>query len=235
VVRAIVQCRTAALGGHAWCCEACGHLEVSYNSCRDRHCPKCQWHEQQLWLEAREAELLPVPYFHTVFTVPHGLHPLFLRNAEVCLGLLFAAVNETLRDVALEPKNLGARVGFVAVLHTWTQKLLYHPHIHCIVPGGGLHPQTMQWVPSHPKFFLPVRVLSEVFRGKLLEKLERALEKDELDTGQFDAASLLREAARKSWVVYSKRPFAGPQQVLRYLGRYTHRIAISNLDATPRK
>jgi hypothetical protein len=227
VASAIMRCGTAALGGHAWSCEACGHVEVSYNSCRDRHCPQCQWRNQQQWLADRQAELLPVPYFHVVFTIPQSLHPLFQRNPTLCIAQLFASVNETLQEVALNPKRLGAQIGFVAVLHTWTQKLAYHPHLHCIVPGGGLIPGSMQWKASHPRFLVPVKVLSDVFRGKLLQKLQRAAATQKLDVGP-NPNELLQEAARKNWVVYSKRPFTGPMQVLRYLARYTHRIAISN-------
>lgn len=228
VARAIVQCRTAALGAHAWCCQSCSHLEASYNSCRNRHCPKCQYRKQQEWLEKRESELLDVNYFHVVFTIPHVLKPLFQTNPKKCYALLFAAVAETLKEVALRPKNLGAQIGFLAVLHTWTQKLEYHPHIHCVVPGGGLCPQSGEWIDSPKKYFLPVRILSMVFRAKLLEKLDRAIEGGKLLAQGLEVSRRLAAAARKRWVVYSKPPFAGPKQVLQYLARYTHRIAISN-------
>lgn len=198
------------------------------NSCRNRHCPKCQYRRQHLWLQKREDELLDASYFHVVFTLPHVLHPLFLANPELCFSLLFGAVTQTLKEVALRPKNLGARIGFLAVLHTWTQKLLYHPHIHCVVPGGGLQPHTMQWVDSPKKYFLPVRILSVVFRGKLLQALQNALEDGRINFDLRQAKTLLLKSARKKWVVYSKQPFAGPRQVLSYLARYTHRIAISN-------
>ena len=227
-VRDITSCRTEALGGHVYQCDHCHHRQEMYNSCRNRHCPKCQSLEQARWLEARYAELLPVEYFHVVFTVPDELKALFLVNRATCYKLLFAAVAETLKDVALNPDHLGARIGFIAVLHTWTQKLLFHPHIHCIVPGGGLAPDGSQWVSAKPGFLLPVQVLSLVFRGKLLDKLEQAVHQGEVRLSNKDATTLLQQAARKSWVVYSKPPFAGPDQVLRYLGRYTHRTAISN-------
>jgi len=226
VVRAIVQCRTAALGGHVHECDHCGHREVSYNSCRNRHCPKCQSLHRARWVQARKADLLPVEYFHVVFTAPDDLHPFFQCHPRLGYDLLFAAVAETLQQVALHPKNLGATIGFTAILHTWTQTLLFHPHIHCIVPGGGLDPQG-RWVSCKAGFFLPVRILSEVFRGKLLSRLEAALADGRLKLHQ-DARALLGRAASKSWVVYSKPPLAGPEQAIDYLGRYTYRIALSN-------
>lgn len=231
VVAAITSCRTAALGGHVRECDrGCGYAEISYNSCRDRHCPKCQGLERVRWQEARAKDLLPVPYFHLVFTVPDALHEVFLAHPRVAYGLLFAAVAETVRDVAANPRNLGAEIGLTAVLHTWTQTLLYHPHVHCIVPGGGLGPTGRRWVAARESFFLAVRILSTVFRGKLLAALEGAVTSGKIaaSAGGADLSELLRRAARKKWVVYSKRPFAGPEQVLGYLGRYTHRIAISN-------
>lgn len=228
VVRAITTCRTAALGGHVQECDHCGHREISYNSCRNRHCPKCGGLQEARWVQARRADLLPVEYFHVVFTVPDALHPLFLANPKIGYDLFFRAVAETLQEVALNPRNLGARIGFTAVLHTWTQRLLYHPHIHLIVPGGGLSPDGGRWIRARRGFFLPVRILSKVFRGKLLSTLEAAIEKGTLFSNRPQARCLLWKAAQKNWVVYSKRPFAGPDQVLRYLGRYTHRIAISN-------
>lgn len=227
-VRDITSCRTEVLGGHVHQCDHCGHRQEVYNSCRNRHCPKCQNLEQARWLEARQAELLPVEYFHVVFTVPDVLKAIFLGNKSACYKLLFAAVSETLKEVALNPDHLGARIGFIAVLHTWTQKLHFHPHVHCIVPGGGLNPEGSQWVSAKPGFLLPVSVLKLVFRGKLLDKLEKAVRQGEVRFAHGDAATLLQQAARKSWVIYSKPPFAGPGQVLRYLGRYTHRVAISN-------
>jgi hypothetical protein len=223
VIRAITSCRTAALGGHVRQCERCLHQEIAYNSCRDRHCPKCGALAQARWIEARQADLLPVQYFHIVFTIPDVLHALFLAHPKTTIDLLFAAVSETLQEVALNPKRLGAKIGLIAVLHTWTQTLLYHPHIHCIVPGGGLDPSGDRWIQARPDFFLPVRVLSRVFRGKLLSKLQA-----KLAGGNPKVSSVLQQAAMPDWVVYCKPPFAGPEQVLRYLGRYTHRIAISN-------
>jgi hypothetical protein len=231
VVAALTSCRTAALGGHVRECDCgCGYAEISYNSCRDRHCPKCQGLERVRWQEARAEDLLPVPYFHLVFTVPDSLHDVFLAHPRVTYGLLFAAVEQTVREVAANPKNLGAQIGMTAVLHTWTQTLLYHPHLHCIVPGGGLDPSDGRWVPARENFFLAVRILSTVFRGKLLSALESAVASGRIasSAGGTDVSRLLRKAARYKWVVYSKRPFAGPEQVLAYLGRYTHRIAISN-------
>lgn len=227
-VRAIVSCRTAALGGHVEECDGCGYQLISYNSCRNRHCPKCQSLEKARWIEARQADILPVEYHHVVFTIPSELHPLFRGNSKVAIDLLFAAVSETLVEVALNPKRLGARIGFTAVLHTWTQTLLYHPHIHCIVPGGGISPQGDRWIGCKPGFFLPVRVLSVVFRGKLLSKLQAAMTQGALPSAADGSTTLLAKAAGKDWVVYSKPPVAGPEQVLDYLGRYTHRTAISN-------
>lgn len=227
-VRAITSCRTAALGGHVHQCDHCGYRENRYNSCRNRHCPKCQGLQKIRWIQARRADLLPVEYHHVVFTIPQELHPLFRADAKTSIGLLFAAVSQTLEEVAQNPKRLGARIGFTAVLHTWTQTLLYHPHVHCIVPGGGLSPNADRWISAKPGFFLPVRVLSLVFRGKLLSKLEAASAKGRLSLGSEEVLGLLARAARKKWVVYSKPPVAGPEQVLDYLGRYTHRIAISN-------
>jgi hypothetical protein len=223
VARAITNCRTAALGGHLRKCDRCGGEEISYNSCRDRHCPKCGALAQARWVEARQKDLLPVQYFHVVFTVPDVLHALFRAHPKAAVDLLFGAVAETLQEVALNPKRLGAKIGLIAVLHTWTQTLLYHPHIHCIVPGGGLDPSGDRWIGARPDFFLPVRVLSRVFRAKLLSKL-----KAQLAGGNPQLTQALQKAAQPDWVVYCKAPFAGPEQVLRYLGRYTHRIAISN-------
>ena len=232
VIAAITSCRTAALGGHVRECDhGCGHQEISYNSCRDRHCPKCQGLERVRWQEARAEDLLPVPYFHLVFTVPDSLHEIFLGHPRVAYDLLFVAVAETVAEVAANPKNLGAEIGMTAVLHSWTQTLLYHPHIHCIVPGGGLDPSGRRWIPSRENFFLPVRILSLVFRAKLLAAFERAVACGKIASSVgsgADVSRLLRRAARRMWVVFSKRPFAGPKQVLAYLGRYTHRIAISN-------
>ena len=227
VLRAITECRTAALGGHRRECRQCGHQEISYNSCRNRHCPKCQGLEEARWIEAQQHDLLPLPYFHVVFTVPTELHDLFLAAPTVAYPLLFAAVAETLAQVAR--RRLGIKIALTAILHTWTQLLLYHPHLHCIVPGGGLDPDHTRWISTRPDFFLPVRVLSQVFRGKLLAKLERAIDRAKVPPGpETDPHHQLKRAAAKSWVVYCKPPFAGPEQVLAYLARYTHRIAISN-------
>lgn len=229
VVRAILRCRTAALGGHIYeCNRGCGYREIAYNSCRDRHCPKCQGIHQLRWLEAQQRHLLPIEYHHVVFTIPDALHALFRAAPRLAYGLLFDAVADTLRAVAGNPRLLGAKIGFTSVLHTWTQTLLYHPHIHCIVTGGGLHPDGTRWIPAKPGFLFPVRILAVLFRAKLLRRLERALQAGRLISTEPDPHALLRAAALKNWVVYSKPPFGGPQQVLRYLGRYTHRVAISN-------
>ena len=228
VVRAILSCRTAALGGHIHQCDQCEYREIAYNSCRDRHCPKCQGSNQLRWVEAQQRHLLPIEYHHVVFTVPDTIHGLFRANPRLCYGLLFAAVAETLHDVARNPKNLGATIGFSCVLHTWTQTLLFHPHIHCIVTGGGLDPDGQRWIAARSGFLFPVRILARLFRAKLLHRLQSSLEDGKLTSAEVDPHARLREAARKDWVVYSKPPFAGPEQVLRYLGRYTHRVAISN-------
>lgn len=232
VVAAITSCRTAALGGHVRECDrGCGYAEISYNSCRDRHCPKCQGLDRVRWQEARQDDLLPVPYFHLVFTIPDSLHEIFLAHPRAAYGLLFDAVAKTVKEVAANPKNLGAEIGMTAVLHTWTQTLLFHPHLHCIVAGGGLDPSGRRWIGARKNFFLSVRILSTVFRGKLLAALEGAVAAKKIDARVVVGvlvSRLLREAAAKNWVVYAKRPFAGPEQVLSYLGRYTHRIAISN-------
>ena len=226
VVRALMACRTAALGGHLQLCDHCGRENPVYNSCRNRHCPKCQSLEQALWVEAQVQDLLPVPYFHDVFTLPHCLNLLFLRDRKTAYCLLFEAAAKTVIDVCRT--NLGATPGLIAVLHTWNQLLEHHPHVHCIVTGGGTSQDGEHWIPSRPNFFLPVRRLSEVFRGKLLEAFELTLAQGRLRTPEAEGRLLLRRAAAQDFVVYSKPPMAGPEQVLRYLGRYTHRIAISN-------
>jgi hypothetical protein len=225
VVNALSACRTAALGGHLQKCDRCGREQPLYNSCRNRHCPKCQSLEQALWVEAQLEDLLPVPYFHLVFTVPHVLNPLFLIDPQRGYGLLFEASAATLTAVCR--RRLGATPAITAVLHTWTQLLLYHPHIHCIASGGGLS-AAGEWISSRPAFFLPVRVLAQVFRAKLLEAFQKALTDRRLRISERAGMDLLRRAAAKGFVVYSKAPFAGPEQVIRYLGRYTHRIAISS-------
>jgi hypothetical protein len=221
-----VQCRTPLLGGHLYVCAACGREKPVYNSCRNRHCPKCQSLEQARWVEAQQQQLLPVPYFHIVFTVPTSLHPFFLADRRASYALLFETAIDTLHAVC--QRRLGATPGTIAVLHTWSQTLLFHPHLHCIVTGGGLSPSKDCWIAARPGFLVPVRVLSRVFKGKLLERLEQALFTGSAPLGETLARRLLRQAAAKAWVVYSKAPLAGPQQVLRYLGRYTHRIAIGN-------
>ena len=236
VLRDIQICRTAALGGHVEQCDLCGHQKIAYNSCRNRHCPKCQGPARARWMRAREAELLPVPYFHVVFTLPETLGPLALQNKTVVYDVLFRAVGETLLEVAANPKRLGARIGFLAVLHTWGQNLMHHPHLHCVVPAGGLSKDGASWVPGREDFFLPVRVLSRVFRGKFIAFLKQAIDCGELEyhgslAPLADPAMmkhLLDQAVRHDWVVYAKRPFGGPEAVLKYLARYTHRVAISN-------
>lgn len=236
VLSAIARCRTAALGGHLDQCSRCGHQAISYNSCRNRHCPKCQVNARRRWLDARRRELLPVRYVHVVFTLPHEFAPLALQNKKLIYSLLFRASAETLLEVARDPRHLGAEIGFFSVLHTWNQKLEHHPHVHCVVAHGGLSPGRTRWVrPRHP-FFLPVRVLARVFRRKFTAALKRAFRRGRLGfhgrlkpfahPGAF--ATLVRQTYRRDWVVYAKRPFGGPEHVLRYLGGYTHRVAISN-------
>ena len=237
VLRAIARCRTAALGGHLDVCTGCGYVAgISYNSCRNRHCPKCQTGAREKWLAKRQQELLPVNYFHLVFSVPHSLVPLIWQNKKVLFKLLFDAAAATLLEVAADAKHLGAEIGFLSILHTWGQTLQPHPHIHCVVPGGGLSPDHERWhsTPSH--FFLPVRVLSRVFRGKFVAGLRRAFRADQLTfygeclplANERNFAVFLRSLFREEWVVYSKPPFGGSEHVLHYLARYTHRVAISN-------
>jgi predicted Zn-ribbon and HTH transcriptional regulator len=236
VVNAILRCRTAALGGHMDACSKCGHEAVSYNSCRNRHCPKCQANARDRWLAAREKELLPTRYVHVVFTLPRQLSLLALQNKREIYALLFRASAETLLEVARDPKCLGAEIGFFSVLHTWNQKLQHHPHTHCVVPAGGLSPDHSRWIESQQKFFLPVNVLKEVFRGKFVDGLKNLHAEHKLCFhGTLAAlqnpkafAAWLRPLFRSKWVVYSKRPFGGAQHALRYLGQYTHRVAISN-------
>jgi hypothetical protein len=235
-LRAIAVCRTAALGGHATQCEQCGHLEITYNSCGNRHCPKCPGRAQAAWLAAREAALLDVPYVHVVFTLPHLLSPLALQNPRVIYRLLFQAVAETLLTVARDPHHLGADIGFLAVLHTWGQTLHHHPHLHCVVPGGGLSLDGTQWIACRPTFFLPVRVLSRVFRRLFLTRLCQAYTEGALTLeGQCHTLTapqrwqqFLRPLRATEWVVYAKPPVGGPGPVLKYLARYTHRVAIAN-------
>jgi hypothetical protein len=233
---AIELCRTAELGGHVEGCRSCGAIRIAYNSCRNRHCPKCQGQACRDWLAARQGELLPVPYFHVVFTLPAQIATIAFQNKATVYAILFKAVAGTLRTIAADPKHLGAEIGFITVLHSWGQNLHYHPHIHCIVPGGGLSPDGTRWVACRPGFFLPVRVLSRLFRRLFLEELRAAYEAGKLSFFG-DLAYLatpitfnrkLAEVRSVEWVVYAKPPFGGPQQVLTYLGRYTHRVAIAN-------
>jgi hypothetical protein len=236
VLLAIVRCRTAVLGGHLDECTRCGHRAISYNSCRNRHCPKCQAGARERWLEKRRQELLPTPYVHVVFTLPRPLAPLALQNKKVVYDLLFRTSAQTLLEVAHDQKHLGAEIGFFSVLHTWSQKLELHPHVHCVVPAGGLSADRKRWIKPRYAFFLPVKVLSRVFRGKFVAALKRAFQDGQLSfhgdlrllAQPKTFAAWLRTLFRKDWVVYSKPPFGGPDYVLRYLGRYTHRVAISN-------
>jgi hypothetical protein len=236
VLTAIVSCRTAALGGHIDECSRCGQQAVSYHSCRNRHCPKCQANARDRWLAARNRELLPTRYVHVVFTLPAQLAPLALQNKREIYGLLFRTSAHTLLQIARDEKHLGAEIGFFSVLHTWDQKLLHHPHVHCVVPAGGLSPDHTRWIAARPGFFLPVGVLSRVFRGKFVAGL-RSLHAAGKLTFHGETESLANTAAfaawvrtlfRSDWVVYAKRPFGGAEHVLRYLGAYTHRVAISN-------
>jgi hypothetical protein len=236
VMAAIEACRSASLGGHVEQCDGCGRVRIAYNSCRNRHCPKCQGMARADWLAARRADLLPVPYFHVVFTVPAPIATIAFQNKAVVYGILFQAAAETLRIIAADPKHLGAEIGLVAVLHSWGQNLHHHPHVHCIVPGGGPSADGRRWVACRPGFFLPVPVLSRLYRRLFLGLLQEAFDQGRL---QFHAelAALAKPAAftaclrplrAVSWVVFAKRPFGGPEQVLDYLGRYTHRVAITN-------
>jgi predicted Zn-ribbon and HTH transcriptional regulator len=236
VLRAIARCRTAALGGHRDQCPRCGYRTISFNSCRNRHCPKCQSGAREKWIAARQNELLAVAYVHVVFTLPHQLCQLALQNKKVLYDLLFRASAETLLEVAADPKHLGAQIGFLSVLHTWGQNLLAHPHIHCLIPAGGLSPDHTRWIHPRYPFFLPVRVLGRVFRGKFIAALKRRFQMGQLTFAgslkpfQNEKAfrSFLRPLFRQDWVVYAKPPFGGPHHVLGYLARYTHRVAITN-------
>jgi Putative transposase/Transposase zinc-binding domain len=236
VMSAIEQCRSAALGGHVLRCDACAHLEISYNSCRNRHCPKCQARAAQRWLEARQADLLPVEYYHVVFTLPGPISAIAYYNKAVIYRLLFEVAAETLMTIAADPKHLGAQIGVTLVLHTWGSALTHHPHVHGIVPGGGLSPDGAQWVACRRGFFLSVRVLSRLFRRRFLEELLKAHRAGQLQffaecaplTDARAFADWLAPLRNCEWVVYAKRPFAGPAAVLAYLSRYTHRVAISN-------
>jgi hypothetical protein len=236
VMSAIGRCRTAALGGHVARCEDCARTEIAYNSCRNRHCPKCQGAAAKAWLAARQAELLPVAYYHVVFTLPAPVADIAYQNKAEVYGILFKAAAETLITIAADPRHLGARIGLTAVLHTWGSALTHHPHLHCIVPGGGISPDGGSWISCRPGFFLPVRVLSRLFRRLFLEKLTAAHEAGRLKffgehAGLVDHdafAAYLTPLRKVEWVVYAKRPFAGPEAVLAYLSRYTHRVAIAN-------
>ena len=236
VMGAILACRTAALGGHVEACDGCGLERVAYNSCRNRHCPKCQGAARAHWLAARQAELLPVPYFHVVFTLPAPIAAVAFQNKVLVYAMLFAASAEAMTTLAANPRRLGARIGGLAVLHTWGQTLTHHPHVHCIVPGGGLSSDGTRWVAGRPNFFLAVKPLAQLFRRLFLERLQRAFDAGALgffgdlaplaERTNFDA--LIAEMRAAAWVVYAKKPFGGPAQTLAYLGRYTHRVAIAN-------
>jgi hypothetical protein len=236
VLTAITRCRTAALGGHRDRCSGCGHSAISYNSCRNRHCPKCQGNARVRWLQQRERELLPSRYVHAVFTLPRELAPLALQNKRLIYGLLLRASASTLLEVARDPRHLGAEIGFFSVLHTWDQRLQHHPHVHCVIAAGGIAPDHARWISSRRTFFLPVKVLGRVFRGKFVAGLKTAFRQGTLQFHGHLAslaeprnfASWLRVLFRNDWVVYSKRPFGGPEHALRYLGAYTHRVGISN-------
>lgn len=236
VMSAIELCRTAELGGHVEGCRSCGTIHVAYNSCRNRHCPKCQGQVCRDWLAARQDELLPAAYFHVVFTLPAEIAAIAFQNKAVVYKILFKAAAETLRTIATDPKHLGAQIGHIAVLHSWGQNLHYHPHIHCIVPGGGISSDGTRWISCRPGFFLPVRVLSRLFRRRFLEELRAAHDADRLKffgdlahLAKPDAFTrMLAKVRRLEWVVYAKPPFGGPEQVLAYLGRYTHRVAVAN-------
>ena len=236
VMAAIERCRTAALGGHVARCEDCAHIQVAYNSCRNRHCPKCQGAAARDWLAARQAELLPVPYYHVVFTLPAPIADIAYQNKTVVYDILFRAAAETLTTIAADPRHLGARIGLTAVLHTWGSALTHHPHVHCIVPGGGISLDGSQWISCRPGFFLPVRVLSRLFRRVFLDKLAAAHGAGHLQffgahvklANHNEFAAYLAPLCKIEWVVYAKPPFAGPEAVLAYLSRYTHRVAIAN-------
>jgi hypothetical protein len=236
VLRAVRDCRTAALGGHLDRCSRCGRQAISYNSCRNRHCPKCQTSKRDQWLAKQTQDLLPVAYFHIVFTLPHDLSALILQNRKLLYDLLLRASADTLLEVAADAAHLGAHIGFLSVLHTWGQNLLHHPHVHCVIPAGGLSPDGSRWIHSRPGFFLPIRVLSKVFRGKFAEALKNLFRRKKLQFhGPLKAlaeprmfAKFLRQLFYQDWIVYAKPPFGGPEHVLHYLARYTHRVAISN-------
>lgn len=236
VINAIINCRTESMGCHSEMCDECGHVEIMYNSCRNRHCPKCQGTARLLWFEKRQRDVLPVEYYHVVFTLPIELEPIALRNKSLLYTILFKAASETLTELAGDENYLGAQIGFIAVLHTWTQTLLHHPHIHCIIPGGGLSPDNKEWVSCSNGFFLPVRVMSRLFRGKFLYYLKKAYEDGEIQfVGTIEDLEekvafnqLLSALYQKEWVVYCKPPFGSAELVLKYISNYVHRVAISN-------
>lgn len=236
VMSAIIACRTAALGGHIEACDDCGGTRIAYNSCRNRHCPKCQGAARTQWLADRQAELLPVPYFHVVFTMPAPIAAIAFQNKAAVYAILFSAAAQAMTTLAKNPRRLGAQIGVLAVLHTWGQTLTHHPHVHCVVPGGGLSPDGTRWISGRPNFFLAVKPLAQLFRRLFLERLQKAFDAGSLgffgdlhhlaDPNTFHAH--LTKMRRTNWVVYAKKPFGGPSQVLAYLGRYTHRVAIAN-------
>ena len=236
VMAAIESYRTAALGGHLEACEDCAHSRVAYNSCRNRHCPKCQGLARAEWLADRQADLLPVPYFHVVFTVPAEVAVMAFQNKSVVYAILFQAAADTLRTITADPRHLGAEIGFIAMLHTWGQTLTHHPHLHCVVPGGGLSPDGARWIACRPNFFLPIHVLSRLYRRRFLEQLQAAFDAGRLrffsDMAKLAErqtfAAWIKRLRQIGWVVYAKPPFGSPDQVLAYLGRYTHRVAIAN-------
>jgi hypothetical protein len=236
VLNALLACRTARLGGHVEQCDRCEHRTIAYNSCRNRHCPKCQARARAEWFDARRRDLLSVAYFHVVFTVPCELAAIALQNKKVLYAILFRAASDTLLQIAADAKHLGAKIGFLAILHTWGQTLIHHPHLHCVVPGGGLSRDGERWISARHSYFLPVKVLSRVFRGKFLDYLAKAHQDGKLSftntltplTDPTAFHGVLAEVRRKPWVVYAKAPMAGPEQVLKYLARYTHRVAIAN-------
>jgi len=233
-MRAIERCRTQELGGHVDECDSCGRIRISYNSCRNRHCPKCQFLSKEKWLEQRKQDLLPVPYFHVVFTIPAKLRPLALRNKRALYNILFRSVSETLIELTRDPKHLGGQIGFICILHTWGENLMDHLHIHCIVTGGGLSLDGTRWISCRKGFFIPVKVLSRLFRGKVIDYLKKSWETEELEFPgnisklQDQFAIFLKDLYKEEWVVYSKPPFKNTETLLEYLGRYTHRIAIGN-------
>jgi len=237
VVQQITSCRTSAMGGHIQKCDECDHEQIAYNSCRNRHCPKCQTMAKEKWLNDRKAELLPTGYFHLVFTLPHELNPIILCNKKVLLNILFQAVNETLQAFAKDPQwRLEGQLGYIAVLHTWSQTLMDHFHLHCLIPGGVLSPEKDRWIPAREKFLFRAKSLAKAFQNRYIAKLQNAYNRNQLvfpgntsETGTPDGFTrLLKILKTKKWIVYAKRPFAGPEKVLEYLGRYTHRVAISN-------